>query len=367
MKISRFIKSTALTAALVLTVFSFMPHGISYAKESLSSAIDILASDTVLLKNGVKNSSVGFSADEFDASLGVARISSITLLSLPDESEGLLMLGKVPALANQIIPRGRLSDLTFIPKNGSVDSAEFVFGCISSGYPRVVSCNIKFSETLNFAPSAGAKSLSAYSGVPMVGRLSANDPDGDKMTFVLVSKPSLGTLTLKDPSSGEFIYTARDTSLGTDSFSYCAIDKYGNRSETASVTLKVKNAPDINYADVSKDFEHCALTLAEKNIFVGRKVGKYSYFEPSASVSYKEFVIMAMSASGVSLPDDDENIFSVLAGVSSAYPSEDGAMSVSAALDIAKEICGKSPSVFVPVNEQLTRESAARIIYEMLG
>lgn len=367
MKISRFIKFTALTGVLALAVCPFLAQSVSYAKESLSPAIEILSSDAVFFKNGVKNSSVGFTADEFDEALGAARISSITLLVLPDENEGILMLGKVPALANQIIPRSKLSDLTFVPKGSSVDSAEFVFGCISSGYPRVISCNIKFSETLNFSPSARPSALFAYPGVPMTGRLAASDPDGDKMTFVVVSKPSLGTLTLKDSDSGEFVYTPRDTSLGTDSFSYCAIDKYGNKSETVSVTLKVKNAPDINYADVSKDFEHCALTLAEKNIFVGRKVGKYSYFEPTEGVSYKEFAIMAMSASGVLLPDSDENVFSVLAGVSGEVLNEDGVITVSAALDIAEDICSKALHVSDIAEGALTRESAAKIIYAMIG
>ncbi len=362
MKKSRFVKLSVVTVILTVSLSVFISP--SVAKESLSPAIDVLASDVVFSKNGVKNSSVGFSAAEFDEALGVSRVTSITLLVLPDESDGILMLGKVPALANQIIARNKISELVFVPKGGSVKDADFVFGCISSGYPRVVSCNIKFSETLNFSPSAAATPFSAYSGVPMSGRLFASDPDGDALTFVIASSPTLGTLKMKDPSSGEFVYTPSRS--GTDSFSFFATDKYGNRSETVSVSLNVKSAPDINYVDVSGELQHYALSLAERGIFVGRRVGKYSYFEPNETVSYSEFMIMATSARGIILPEGDGDVSSVLSAFSSLGFDSDGSLSVSLALDIASEICGEKIRLSDVADGSLTREAAAKIIYEML-
>lgn len=363
MKRSRFFK---ITSAVILFSLLLCSLWAVYAKESLSPAIEVLSENTVLTKNGIKNSSVRFSADEFDKALGASRISSITLLSLPDEKDGKLLLGKVPVLTNQIIPRSKLSSLSFVPSSELVESADFVFGCISSGYPRVVSCSVKFSDTLNFPPSVSDISISAYAGVQLCDFLDALDPDCDTMTFTIMSRPQNGSLDLKDSSSGEFVYTADRGAIGEDSFSYFVTDRYGNRSETVTVSVDVKKAPNINYIDISADFEHCALVLSEKNIFTGRTVGKYSYFEPNESLSYDEFIIMAMSASGISLPEDRDGIISVFENISDIEVSAGEVMSVSKALDIASDIHGRSLNLSGLGDGDLTRISAAKIIHEMI-
>ncbi len=366
MKRSRFFKIlTSLTVlSLIFCTLAAVP-GV-YARESLSPAIDQLAQSTVFIKNGMKNSAVKFAASEFEDAVGSARLSSITVLVLPDESDGKLMLGNVPVLANQIIPRSKLSKLSFVPEKASVNDASFVFGCISSGYPRVVSCLIKFTETLNFAPGTSENTVSAYAGVQMSAFLTANDPDGDNMTFTIVSRPMYGTLKLKDSSSGEYIYTPDKDALGEDTFSYIAFDCYGNSSGETEVTVNVKKAPDVNYVDISPEFMHTALLLADKGIYVGRSVGKYSYFEPKASVSYDEFVIMAMSAAGITLPTNESDILSAFKDISDVEVSAGETMTSKKALEIAADIHGNALSVSGLPAGELTREAAARIIFEMI-
>ena len=366
MKRSRFSKITTVLTAVAITLCALTVPHVTFAKESLSPAIDTLAQNTVFIKNGMKNSSLKFTPDDFEDALGGARLSSITVLVLPNESDGRLMLGSVPVLANQIITRSKLSKLSFIPTSAEVKEASFVFGCISSGYPRVVSCSLRFTDTLNFAPDTAKSSLSAYSGVQVSSFLPAIDPDGDALTFKVVSRPSSGTVILKDSSSGEFIYTPDENSVGTDSFSYTASDCYGNVSPETTVTVNVKRAPDVNYVDVSPEFEHTALLLADKGVFIGRTLGKYSYFECDLPVSYGEFIIMAMSASGVSLPESDNDILSLLESITDTPASVPEEMSCSAALGIASEICGDTIEIPSLPSGRLTRESAAMIIAEIL-
>ncbi len=367
MKRSRFFKILTSLTILSLLFCALLAVPGAYAKESLSPAIDQLAQSTVFIKNGMKNSAVKFAADEFDDAVGSARISSITVLILPDESDGKLLLGNVPVLANQIIPRSKLSKLSFVPEAASVNDASFVFGCISSGYPRVVSCSIRFTETLNFAPGTSENTVSAYAGVQMNAFLPASDPDGDNMTFTIVSKPLYGTLKLKDSSSGEYIYTPDEDAIGEDSFSYIAVDCYGNSSGKTEVTVNVKKAPDVNYVDISPEFMHTALLLADRDIYIGRSVGKYSYFEPQASVSYDEFLIMAMSAAGVSLPENGGDIISAFENISDIEVSADEVMTSAKALEIASDIYGKDMSVSGLPSGTLTREAAAKILEDMLG
>ena len=364
MKKSRLFKIFTPIIAITLIFTSLFALVSVYAKDSLSPAIDTLAQKTVFTKNGMRGNTVGFTADEFEDCIGSSRLSSITILVLPDASEGKLMLGKVAVLANQIIPRNKLSKLSFVPKNSAVNEASFVFGCISSGYPRVISCSVKFTDTLNFAPSASSVKISAYAGVDRTDFLPAKDPDGDKMSFSILSQPSNGKITLLDASSGKFTYSPEKNTVGEDSFSYRVSDCYGNVSDVITVSLDVKKAPKLNYVDVDSDFEYDALLLADKGIYVGRTVGKYSYFEPEETLSYDEFAIMVMAAAGVTLPENDDDVISVFGEISD---SDGEILTCAKALEMASYVCKESINVSEISDGELTRLDAARILIEILG
>ena len=363
MKKSRLFKILTSIIFISLIFSALIIPSAAHAKESLSPAIDNLAQNTVFTKNGMRGSHVSFDTDEFEECIGSSRLASITILILPDSADGKLMLGKVPVLANQIIPRSKLSKLVFIPASESVDDASFVFGCISSGYPRVIDCTIKFTDTLNFAPSASSKVVSAYAGIDRIDYLSARDPDGDSVTFSIVSRPSHGKLTLDDPSSGKFVYTPDKNAVGEDSFSYIVTDCYGNASDIISVSLDVKKAPAISYVDLGSEFKYDALLLADKGIYVGKTIGKYSYFEPDKAVSYDEFAIMAMVAAGLSLPDDENDVISVFGEISD---SEIDILTSAKALEMASYICKESISVSGISDGELTMREAAKILLEIL-
>jgi hypothetical protein len=68
--------------------------------------------------------------------------------------------------------------------------------------------------------------------------LSAN---GDRLTSVLVSGPSHGTLTLN--ADGSFLYTPGNRYFGSDSFTYQARGSDGSLSGVAKVTLRIDQAP----------------------------------------------------------------------------------------------------------------------------
>ena len=67
----------------------------------------------------------------------------------------------------------------------------------------------------------------------------AEDPEGGAVTFLLLTQPEQGTVTLDDPATGSFTYTpGRRT--GRFSFTYLAVDEYGGRSGPASVHITVE-------------------------------------------------------------------------------------------------------------------------------
>jgi VCBS repeat-containing protein len=99
---------------------------------------------------------------------------------------------------------------TFKVTDGKVDS-------------NVATVTVTLTPT-NAPPSAGNGTLSVASGLSRVGTLSAPDPDGDAVTFKIVSAPALGTVVLTDPALGVFRYTPGVGAVGSDGFAFSASD-----------------------------------------------------------------------------------------------------------------------------------------------
>ena len=75
------------------------------------------------------------------------------------------------------------------------------------------------------------------------GFLTATDPNGDDITFAIVSDPSNGSITAFDSSTGAFTYRPNDDFNGEDAFDFVASD--GNSdSDPATVTITVNSVND---------------------------------------------------------------------------------------------------------------------------
>lgn len=156
----------------------------------------------------------------------------------------------------------------------------------------------------NCAPIAENLELTTYRGVSVGGRLTAVDPDGDALTFEIVTPPNKGEIELGD--DGCFVYTPAEGRRGKDYFGYKAIDCEGNASQEATVIIRiVKQKTKVCYSDMSgSPSEYAAVTLAEKGIFVGESLaGKY-VFSPDQEVSRAEFLSMCMDLCGAPLLGD---------------------------------------------------------------
>jgi VCBS repeat-containing protein len=128
-----------------------------------------------------------------------------------------------------------------------------------------------FEAPANRAPVANNDSYSVNEDTQLtVGAASGvlandTDPDGDKLTAVLVSGPAHGTLTFG--SDGSFAYRASLDFNGTDSFSYKANDGQAD-SNVATVTLTVNpvNDPPVARTDNYSTDEDMPLTVAAPGV-----------------------------------------------------------------------------------------------------
>ena len=216
------------------------------------------------------------------------------------------------------------------------------------------------------APIAQTQSFETCKNVAYTGRLTGVSPRGETLTFQLVEKPARGSLEITDATTGEFVYTPYENKTGKDSFTFSVTDATGATSEPAKVTLRIrKPSTKVNYADMAGEPSHnAAIRLAEKDVFVGERIGDAYYFRPDETVSRNQFIALAMSAL------DKEP----LAGAMTTGFADDAAIPtwskgyISAALQqgvVRGYPDGEGRVVFAP-DDTVTRAEAAVILNRML-
>ena len=136
------------------------------------------------------------------------------------------------------------------------------------------------AEAAGSAPIAENLELSTYRGVSVGGRLSATDPDGDQLSFEITTEPVKGSIELSE--DGRFVYTPESGKRGKDYFGYRATDSEGNRSQEATVIIRIeKQKSKVTYSDLSgAGCAYAAVRLAENGIFTGACLAGSYVFEP---------------------------------------------------------------------------------------
>lgn len=147
------------------------------------------------------------------------------------------------------------------------------------------------------APVAENLEITTYRGVSVDGRLSAVDPDGDVLEFTVTTPPTKGIVELGN--NGSFVYTPHEGKRGKDYFGYMAVDADGNRSQEATVIIKIAKAKtDVTYSDMEGNGAYYdALVLTEQGVFTGQQIGGSYVFAPETTVTRGEFLTMCMELS----------------------------------------------------------------------
>ncbi len=269
---------------------------------AVSPALQIIAHYTPMAKAGLVGNEILFTPEDFERALNLSRVSSITITKAPDVTEGELFVGLVKLSAGQTITRGNLSLLSFAAAGDKVSRASFSFAVNNSSYS--IDCNLYLLNKINRSPSAVARGpleVFTYRDIAVYGKLHAVDPEGDRLTYQIVTYPKNGALILTD-DNGSYVYFPNAGFTGRDSLTYVVYDTYGNYSSAAKVTLRVeKNSASLAYDDMKWHRAYsAAVKLTDKGIMSGTQIGDGYYFYPDQTVSRAEFLVMAMRAAGIS-------------------------------------------------------------------
>ena len=263
--------------------------------ESLTPALDVLAEKSSLTVSGITGESVYFSEDSFGDAALTDDFDAVTVLSLPNAEDGVLMLNDAAVCANQVISRASLSALHFDPApNVTLASFDYTFD-----HAYTMECSIVFTDRSNSAPIApeGA-SLETFSGVACSGCMRAGDPDGDDFSYEITSYPEKGTLDFNSVS-GEFVYTPTSGS-GSDSFSYRVRDSYGAYSQASDVFISItRDKTGLVFNDMKDSTAYtAAASLTDMGIIQCSSTKSGTAFEPEKTVSRMDFLVSAMDTLG---------------------------------------------------------------------
>jgi len=302
----KFLKTGALALAVAI-LLSLLASVVAQAR--ISPAMSVLASDLEMTKSGLVNNNITFSPEDFDIAVGISNVSSITIITLPSPNAGVMMFGDVPVEVHQVIRRMDIERMVFVPVADQIYSCSFIYGVVGSNQQFRIRCTIHILDELNFAPTVAVPNevinnpfdITTYANVTHFGTLHAVDPEDDCLRFEIVSHPRRGVLLMTNAATGDFMFVPARGVTGRDSFRYQVIDRYGNRSDVATVNVRINRpSSEIVYSDMNGHRAHnAAITLAAQNIMTGTTVAGRSVFNPDAQISRAEFLSIAMKAAGV--------------------------------------------------------------------
>lgn len=365
----RIITFSVIIMAIVLTVVGVVREQTRDATLDVSSGLSVIASRNEMAKSAMVNNNIVFSADDFEKSLNIAEISSITLTSTPRVTDGCLCVGDVLVNEGQTISRANLDLLNYRASDESVREASFKFKVNGGEYE--MTCNLYFLTRENSAPTLSMEdektfSVSTHQSITVYGKVGAYDADGDSLRYEIVTYAKNGVIDM-DFSTGEYSYTPSGTYFGEDSFEYVAVDKYGNYSHSRVVNLTVeKMKTEVVYSDMKGHrTHHAALTMTEKGIMSGTTIGDTTYFMPDKSVSRIDFLVMLMHAIGA---DDVENV------INTGFDDDDEIpASMKGYVRSAREmgiitgaVNAEGEYLFYP-NREITRAEAALIVSKVVN
>ncbi len=132
---------------------------------------------------------------------------------------------------------------TYTPNPNATGSDTFGYkvndGTVDSNVATVtVSIN-----NVNEQPQASNSSFATNESTPYSGQLTASDPDGDSLQYIIVANGSKGTVVINNQATGTFTYTPSANATGADQFSFKVNDGQLD-SAVALVTVSISNVND---------------------------------------------------------------------------------------------------------------------------
>ena len=246
-----------------------------------------------------------FSGEDFEE-----EIMGICITGLPEKHLGTVMLGTRVLRAGDILTARQLEQVTFTPSRRQEDAVAVMtyLPIFESRVEPASAMTLSIRGKENKAPAASDSAGETYQNLPLEGKLTVKDPEGEALTFALTRNPRRGEVEIHE--DGSFTYTPKKNKVGVDSFTYTAVDPAGNTSREATVTVTIlKPGEAAQYTDtIGKSCRFAAEWMKNTGIFVGETLDGNPSFGPDRLVSRGQFVAMLVNA--LEIPVEKEATFS---------------------------------------------------------
>jgi len=239
--------SFALTSQPTRGTLTGTPPNLTYTPSSAYHGAD---SFTFTVSDGVATSTPG-TLSLFVASVNNSPVASSRSLTIEEDTpvaitlvasdpDGDTLTFTLTAAPTHGTLTGAPPDLTYTPARHYFGPDSFTFTAtdgLATSAPATVSLSI---TPVNDAPEAAAQTLSTREDTDKAITLTAVDPEGDPVSFTVVSSPSHGTLTGTPPA---LTYTPAQHYQGPDRFTFTASDGVATSAAT-SISLTVTELND---------------------------------------------------------------------------------------------------------------------------
>jgi len=235
-------------------------------KPSVSRFLSIQQHAVVsLLLTGLTTLSACGGGGSSDASSGAPTASSSSVMTAEDvpvssiltasDAEGDPLTFSVVSngsMGTATITNAAAGAFTYTPSTDAFGTDSFTFKAndgSSDSNTATVTVTITATED---PPVASPSNLTIDEDSPANGTLDAQDPDGDPLTYRIVTNGSKGTATITDTATGAFTYTPNADAFGGDAFTFAVNDGVADsNTATVSVTINPVNDPPVANAGCS--------------------------------------------------------------------------------------------------------------------
>lgn len=270
-------QGTATIVDAAAGAISFVANATAAGSDTFTFLVNDGTVDSVPASMTVTYSAPNAPPSAGDGTLSVAAgqtVASTLVASDPNATDALTYVVVTPPRKGTVVlPSATSGAFSFTAATNASGTDSFTFRVTDGKVDSNIATVAVTLTPVNAPPSAGNGTLSVASGVSRIGALSAIDPDGDAITFKIVSTPTAGTLTLTDPALGIFRYTPGVGAAATDSFAFTATDGIVT-SKVGTVSLAIAPKGTVVPAEIATPIQALDVTVAVPNPKAGAVTGQ---------------------------------------------------------------------------------------------
>ena len=260
----------------------------------------------------------------FDATVSTAEdtVAAGTLNAAPGGAPLNFTLVTTGVLGSAVLTDAATGTFTYTPNPNIFGTDAFTFKADNAtAYSNVATVTVTITP-LNDAPVAYDDTLAVATGASMTGTLVASDVDSPTLSYAIVASPTKGAVTITDPATGAYQYTANANASGSDTFTFTASDG-ALTSDVATIAITITGPPPTARTAVvtttagtpATDVLHATspggLTMTFALLTNGTKgavaltdaaTGAFTYTPQAGAYGYDSFTFTATDANGTSAP-----------------------------------------------------------------